>query len=622
MAHGGYMGKILRVDLTTCKISDEKMPGDDVLRKYLGCYGLALRYAYDECPLGMKPTDPRMPLVFFNGPLTGSYMPGGNNCSASGVNYDTGFTAARSHTHGWFGVRLMFAGYDGIIIKGRADKPVYLWVRDDTAEIRDASKIWGKDTHESEDLVKEDIGKKDVSVAAIGPSGENLCAGAMIENDKNHAFSHSGLGSVMGSKNLKAIAVSGSKKFPSADPKREQEIANEYRKMQDWGPWATANYIKDGGIARTDYHPILGRFTLCYKNMQTTICPDFGKGFSKNKITPRPCYRCHIACSYDLEVTSDPHKGYVATLAGGGEAMEGSACMAGVTEPGTVFYLTDLYDRLGFEGSTLGCTISMAIEAYEKGLITKEDTDGLELKWGDAELVEKLIWKAAKREGFGDILARGPKEAAEIIGGDAPDFAVHVKGAGINLHDWRCGWGVLLGQILGSGSGWFTWAADVIRPEPDAGYPERNPPFDWKKKPEEVRRTATLKHAIDCVGLCTFHTVGVPGALDKVTEAISAVTGWDYTKEELLEVGARVFQLERAFNVRRGLVPEDDYTAPKRLVEAPVDGPAKGKSIAPYLHGMVMQYYDLSGWDKKTGKPWKETLEAIGLEDIAKDLWG
>jgi aldehyde:ferredoxin oxidoreductase len=617
------MGKILRIDLTTGKIGEEKMPNDDIVRKYLGGYGLALRYAYDEVPVGRKPIDPRMPIIFFTGPLTGSHFPGGTNTSATGLNYDTGFTAGRSHSHGWFGIRMKYAGYDGLIIKGRANKPVYLWVHDDTAEIRDASKVWGKDSHESEDLIREEIGKKDVCVATIGPAGENLCAGGMIGNDKNHAFSHSGMGDLMGSKNLKAIAVSGSKNYPSLDEKREREIASEYKKMQALALSSPANSHKNGGIARSDYHLVTDRFTLCYKNMQTTLCPEFGKGWSNNKITPKPCYRCHIGCSYDLEVTSGPHKGYVATLAGGGESLEGAACMVGIIdEPGTIFYLTDLYDRLGFEASTLGCTLSMAFEAYEKGLITKEDTDGLELKWGDAEVVEKLVRKTAKREGFGDILARGPKEAAEIIGGDAPNFVVHSKGAGINLHDWRCGWGVLFGQIVGSGSGWLTWGADIVRAEPEAGYPERNPPFDWKIKPEEVRRTAHLKHAVDCVGLCTYHTVGVPGAFAKIAEAISTVTGWNFTREELLEVGARIFQLERAFNVKHGLVPGDDLAASRRLIEAPQDGPAKGKSIAPHLHGMVMQYYELCGWDKKTGKPWKDALEKVGLDDVASDLWG
>jgi aldehyde:ferredoxin oxidoreductase len=623
MTQGGYMGKILRVNLTTKMLNEERLPQDEVLRKFLGCYGLGLWFLYKEYPFGIRPTDPRCPLIFFTGPLTGSHIPGGNNLTAVSINFDTGFTAGRSHTHGFFGPRLKFAGYDGIIITGRADRPVYLWVHDETAEIREASNIWGRDTHETEDLVKKDIGQTDASVAAIGPAGENLCAGALIENDKNHSMAHSGIGAIMGSKNLKAIAVSGNKKFPSVNPEKEREIAKRWREVQRSVPWTHTNQLKDAGIIRSDYQHVLRRFGIAYKNMQPGKFPtDFGQGFSKNKITPRTCYGCHIACTYDVEVTSGPHMGYIATLAGGGESIEGAAAMVGITEPGTIFYLVDLYDRLGIEASTAGCAISMAFEAFERGLITKEDTDGLELRWGDAEVVEKVVRKYVSRDGFGDILARGPKEAAEIIGGNAPEFAIHIKGSGMNLHDWRGGWGALLGQILSSGSGWFAPGADIIRPDPEAGYAEPQPPLTVKGKADEVRRTAINKYINDSIGCCWFHTWGNPDGNTLAADAISAVTGWDINKEELLELGERILQLERAFNIRCGLVPEDDYKVPKRVTEAPTEGPAKGRSIAPYLRGMVMEYYELVGWDKKTGKPWRDTLERVGLEDVAKDLWG
>ncbi len=615
---GGYMGKILRIDLSTGKISEEELPPENVLREYLGCYGLGLWFLYREYLPGIRATDSRNPLIFFNGPLTGSRIPGGNNLTGLCLNAETGFTAGRSHTHGSLGPRLRFAGYDGMIIVGKADRPVYLWVDDGKVEIRDASNVWGKDTHESEDRVKEEIGKGDISVAAIGPAGENLCAGALIENDKNHSFAHSGLGRVMGSKNLKAIAIRGTKKFPSANPQKENEVAKKWRELDAKKKF----HLKNGGIARSDYSVILNRFGLCFKNMQTTKAPGFGEGWSKNKITPRSCFNCGFACAYDIEIGSGPHKGFVATLAGGGESLEGAAAMVGVTEPGTVFYLTELYDRLGLEASTAGCTIAMAFEAFEKGLITKEDTDGLELKWGDAEVVEKVIRKYVAREGFGDILARGPKEAAEMIGGNAPDFAIHIKGSGMNLHDWRNWWGYLLGQILSSGSGWFAPGADQIGWNPEAGYDynENRPPLTRKGKAEAVKRTAIHKYLNDSVGCCVFHTRGNPG--DIVAEALSAVTGWDYTREELLKLGERLLHLERAFNIRCGLKPEDDYKVSKRIVEPPVDGPGKGMSIAPYVHGMVMEYYELAGWDKKTGKPWRDTLEKFNLDYVVKDLWG
>jgi len=336
----------------------------------------------------------------------------------------------------------------------------------------------------------------------------------------------------------------------------------------------------------------------------------------------RPCPGCPIGCSYDLEVTEGPYKGYVATLTGGGEALEAAGSILNITEPGAIFYLTDLYDRLGVNAATCGCVIAMAIEAFEKGLISKEDTDGLELKWGDAELAEKLIRKYAYREGFGEILARGPAEAARWIGKDAPDFAIHVKGAAINLHDWRTGWGCLFGQLVGSGAGWPAPGADTWAAEPDFGYPEFTHRFDYTSKPLEVRDTGIAKFMEDSVGVCWFATWGLPGVLDFLTRSLSAATGWDYSPDELKEVGERVMQLERAFNVRHGLTPVNDYDIPKRLVEAPKDGRAAGLSVAPHLRWMIDEYYRLMGWDVTTGKPLRKTLEQVGLAEVAHDLWG
>jgi aldehyde:ferredoxin oxidoreductase len=227
------------------------------------------------------------------------------------------------------------------------------------------------------------------------------------------------------------------------------------------------------------------------------------------------------------------------------------------------------------------------------------------------------------REGrLGELLARGVKEAAEGIGGDAPNFAAHIKGSGINLHDWRAAWGVLFGQIVGSAAGWPAPGADCWTPEPDAGYPKLTERFDPRSKPMEARKTGILKFMNDCTGICWFITWGMEGILRLTADAISAATGWDYSVEELLQVGERVMNLERAFNVRHGLLPEDDWNVPSRVVEAPPDGRAAGISIGPYLKGMVEEYCRLMGWDPKSGKPWRKTLEQMGLTQAARDLWG
>lgn len=531
----GYTGKILRVDLTTRSIRTQELPPEKIVRSYVGGLGLGLRLLYDELLPGYNATDPETPMIFMNGPLTGSRVPCSNNITLVTKHPDTNYTLCRSHTHGFFGPNLKFAGWDGMIITGRSEKPVYLWVHNDQVEIRDAGEIWGHDTHETEDLVKEAVGQAKASVAAIGVAGENLCAGALIENDKNHLFSHGG--KIMGSKKLKAIAVFGTNPIPIFD-ERKHKLAHE-RWLQNLKDTRMSAYntIRNGGIPRGNYARVKDLVGVSARNWRTTQFPEFGVGLADQKITARACYNCPIACAYDAEIVSGKHKGYIATLTGGGEAQEGSASIVGISDPGSILYLTDLYDRLGIDGSTAGCTIGMAFEAYEKGYITKEDTDGIELIYGNEEVVEKMIRKYVYREGFGDILARGPKAAAEFIGHDAPDFAVHIKGTGMNLHDWRAAWGVLFGQIVGSGAGWPSGAADCWKSQPDAGYPEKTNPLSHKGKAVEVARCAILKSIDDSVGTCWFATWGQAGILDIEAGAISAVTGWDTTGEELRTAG-------------------------------------------------------------------------------------
>lgn len=621
---GGYVGKLLCVNLSENKIFDQSLLDRfslSVLRKFVGGFGLGLKVLYDEAPPGIHPLDPENPLIFMTGPLCGlKPIPCGNNTAVVTLNADTGFTAGSSHSHGFWGPKLKSAGYDGMIVTGKADKPVYLWIHDNTAEIRDATKQWGKDTHETEDLVKKDVGVLKASVAAIGPAGENMATGALIENDKHHSFSHSGVGAVMGSKKVKAVAVHGSAGIPVSDEEKLREAGKKWR--HNLFKSDVAKGLSNAGTPRGEYKYAKSMWLTTAKNFLEVNPRGWGDGMSKHKITPKACFGCPIACSYEIEITSGPYKGYVATPAGGGENLEGAASISGVTESGAVFYLADLCDRMGFESSTLGCTIALAIECYERGLLTKENTDGLNLRWGDPELVAKLIKMAAKKEGkLGRLLARGPKRAAESIGGQAPNFAIHVKGTGINLHDWRAAWGIMLGQLVGGGAGWAAPAADAWAPEPDVGFLKYQDGLDPKIKPEAVAKTWPKKYWDDCHGTCWFGAWGVPDVITYSAEAVAAVTGWDFTAEEALMVGRRVVNFERAFNVMRGLTPADDYEVSERMVSEPPGGRGKGRSMAPYVKGMVMEVYRLMGWDEKTGRPWRDTLVEVGLEGIVNDVW-
>jgi aldehyde:ferredoxin oxidoreductase len=621
---GGYLGKILRVDLTSGTIKEDGLPPKEILKKYIGCWGLGLHYLYDMVPPGIHALDAENPLIFMTAPLTGLNLPGATNITLATKNYNTGFTVGRSHTHSHFGIRLKKAGYDGIIITGKSEKPVYLSIRNDKTELREAGHIWGKyDTDDTEDVVKAELGykEKDMSVAAIGPVGENLVVGAMICNDKNHSFSHSGVGAVMGSKNLKAIAIYGDQPIPVADKNAMKEMLKDWVTQMKRPGHFGYSVLRGSKLKKGDYRHRAATTGFCGKNFLENELRDFGLGLHKQEHIHKGCPSCPVGCTYDTKVTTGPYAGYYARSGPGGEPFEASGAILRIMEPGSYVRLADLYDRLGIECSMAGCTMAMAFEAYERGIITKEQTGGLELKWGDAEAAEKLLRMIAYREGIGDILALGVKRAAEVFGGDAPNFACSIKGSAMNLHDWRSSWGIFFSQIVGSGAGWTATGADYFCREPDAGFPELTDKMDVNIKPLEAKMTGIIKFMNDSCGLCMLDTWGTHDVLRLTAESINAATGWDLTREDMFLLGYRLMQQERCFNVRHGLVPEDDWEVTPRLIEAPVDGPAKGKGIKPYLKGMVKQYYRLMGWDEQTGKPWRSTLNSVGLGHIADDIW-
>lgn len=640
---GGYVGKILRVNLSKGTITGENLPSEAKLRKYLGGLGLGLKILDEEQPVNVKPLDPENRMIFMTGPLTGTPVLSANNLAIVTLSYETGYTVGSSHSHGYFAPYLKFAGYDGIIIQGAAKKPVYLWIGAGKAELRDASHIWGKDTHETEDIIKDEIGdRSETSVAAIGPAGENLLAGAAICNDKHHLWAKGGVGSIMGSKKLKAIVVSsrGGKGIPISNVEELLQVALEWRdsalappvwasmlsgpKGIHMGWWRYSGKLKE----YPEWHWRYVGSLLAVKNLSDPeFGPVWGKGIydeaTKFKTTAVGCFGCPRGCAYATEITTGPYKGVVTTLAGGGENMEGAAGMVGITEPGTNFFLTDLYDRLGLDSSTPGSAVSLAFECYERGIITKKDTDGLELKWGNADAVIKLLDKMVKREGFGAVLADGPKKAAERIGGDAPKYAVHIKGSGMNMHDWRSAWSVLLAQITaGAGPCWQGAGADAFSPEPDLGYPKLSDnPTSAEGKAEAAWKTHCKKLLEDCLGICWFAAWGVPGVMDFERRAVATTVGWgDFTVDEAFTIGHRVSTLQRLFNMKRGLTKESDFDVGQRLLDAPSAGLAAGKAFGDYMVGLVEEYYRLEGWDPATGKPLPETIKRLGLEEVAKGL--
>ncbi|GIX48465.1 MAG: aldehyde ferredoxin oxidoreductase [Candidatus Tectimicrobiota bacterium] len=637
MIQGGYAPVILRVALDTGAISREDLPEEAVLRAHVGGTGLGLYYLLREAPPDATATDPRTPLIFMTGPLAGTPAPSSSNYVVVTLHYETPYAAATGHAHGFWAAYLKHAGYEGLLITGASPQPVYLWIDDQRVELRDARHLWGQDTRETERRIKAELGGDPdrISVACIGPAGEALLHGASIKNDRNHGAGKGSPGAVMGAKKLKAIAVRGSGRVPLARPQAFLEAvrqweANLFLTPEGGVPPASVG-VRRAGITRI-YH-VLGKASLLAgKNLSD---PQWGRRYGQNfvegcarwRVTPRPSYNCQIECAYDVHITSGPFAGMTVSPCGGGENTEGAAAMIGVEDPGAALCLTEFYDAMGLESSTAGCVVAMAFEAYNRGLLTPQDTGGLHLQWGDYEAAMTLIEQMIRREGFGAVLAQGLKGAAAALGRGVERFTVHIKGGGINLHDWRAAWSVLFGQIIaGAGVCWQAPGVDALAAEPDLGYLRYAPGTvatleEALEKVTQVRRTQLKKLWEDCLGVCWFATWGVKDVLRLAPQALAAAVGWeDFTPEEALAVGERVANLMRLVYVQRGFTKADEFDVSPRLLEPPPSGRAQGKSLAPFLPQMVDEYYRQMGWHVETGIPTRATLARLGLEAYADRL--
>jgi aldehyde:ferredoxin oxidoreductase len=634
---GGFMPQMIRVDLTQGTIAKEPLPSEDVLRMFIGGTGLGAYYLLTEAPLDAQPTEPRAPLYFMTGPLAGTPAPSSANWVTVCFHLSVPYAAGIGHGHGFWAARLKHAGYEGVLIYGKADRPVYLWIDDDRIELRDASAYWGLGTRETERLIKRELGDpEDISVACIGPGGEAQLPGAMVKVDRNHGAGKGSPGAIMGSKNLKAIAVRGTGRVPLANPDAFMEAVTAWQERLTSGvPISNYADLHDGGISR-NYGRLLGdTYRVAFKNLTD---PEGGRTYGRKwveaaarwKVIPRPSYNCPIGCAYDVEMTDGPYAGYRVSFCGGGENTEGAAAMIGVDDPTYAMILTEHYDDMGLESGAFGSILGMLYEAYNRGWITKADTDGLDLTWGNWESALALIEKAIKREGIGATIAAGLKEAAEQLGrprGMVDEFraiTVHVKGAGINIHDWRPSQSVLFGYIVaGSGPAHFGLGADH-RPMDEAGYPTVTPGVastfeEALQKVTAVRKTQAIKVWWDCLGICWFACGGIPKALTSTALATKYAVGWDdFTNAEALAIGERVVNALRLIYKQRGFTKRDEFDYGKRYLEPQPVGPAQGRTIEPWLPAMVDEYYRQMGWDVATGFPTPATLERLGLTDLAR----
>ncbi|MFC2070331.1 aldehyde ferredoxin oxidoreductase family protein [Chloroflexota bacterium] len=604
---GGYMGKILRVDLSREQISEESLD-NETLRKYVGGAGLGAKYLNEEVPPGVEWSDPENRLMFFTGPLSGTNLSGAGIISVVSKGPKTNM-AGSSQANGYFAAFLKFAGYDGVIVQGKANRWLYLHVHDGTAELHDAQQLVGKDTWATEDAIKEGL-RRQSSVYSIGPAGENLVHFAGILGDKGHSASHNGLGAVMGSKKLKAIvAERGRRAVPIANAAEQSKgaktlNANAKKASEMMGKWGTMMgypMLHKGG-------------QLPVKNYTTSVfdaVDKFNAQYLREtfKATPTTCWACRIAHCRITEVTEGPYKGYI----GEEPEYEGMAAMSaaiGQTDVGATVMLGDTIDKLGMDINESGYIIGWLMECYEKGLIKKDLYDGIEMNWGNAESTLEMLKRIASRQGNANIWADGVKKAAEKIGGEAQECAIYTeKGASPRGHDHRARWGEMIDTCMSN-----TGTVEVgpgIPVMKELGQEPVQDPFDAMEVSTMNAKTNGRRLFEDSLALCFFCNSDMSLAVD----LLNATTGWEFDVQEAMDVGKRIVNTLRVFGFRHGLTKEMEVPS-KRYGSTPIDGPAEGRAIMPQWEALRSNYYKTMGWDPETGKPLPETLEKLGLANL------
>lgn len=609
---GGYMGKILRVDLTTGKLSNLNLPEEPLLRKYWGGQLLAEYLLLNELPLDIDPYDPRNVIVGMTGPVTGSgFTPGGTKMCFVYLSPATRRTLGRGATSGYLGTAFKAAGYDGVIVSGAAASPKYLYIGEDTVELRDASHVWGKGIRDTENLLRKESGHLDARVGCIGPAGENLVRAAMLVNDRNHTAAH-GLGAVMGSKRLKAFVAWGTKR---------PRIHDKQRLIDAGVRWAKALAPRKTTVKKrltsVGHGEDWGAITKL--NWRSTIITDEAKGLEQNHVTLRPCFQCPRMCPWDVEIGEGRHKGKIGHFNAGSEWMDTFYNLG--FKGNDVLYLSERINDLGIECSHYACGAGLAFEAWEKGVLGPERTDGLKLEWGNLEAAETLLERCARRETWlGNILADGPKELAEELGGEAMHWVVHTKGGTPAQHEWRPLLSQMLRELVASG-GMKPQGAGGTEPPADLRYREKWGPLDPNQPdgwPNSHLITEQIRQACGVMGACWFALNDKPpDGVQSMLDALNATTGWDVTMDELVDVGHRAIILQSLFGTQRGWVAEDDWQdVGPRFLEPIPDGKYQGFTIAKWLPGLVYEYYRISGRHEKTGRPYRDTLLRLGLDEF------
>ena len=620
---GGYMGRIGFVDLSTGEVREEKLD-EGLARDFIGGYGLGVRILFEHQKKGIDPLGPENILGFTTGPLTGTKTPTGGRYMTVCKSPLTG-TWGDANSGGHFGSELKSAGWDALFVSGAATNPQYLVVTDKRIELRDASALWGKDTVETEEILSKEQGDSKIRVAVIGPASERLSLISGIINDKGRAAGRSGVGAVMGSKRLKAVVVRGNEKVPVADGDKLEELRKAFAKELRESEGFPALLMKYGTCGLTGPLVVSGATPIknwllageqAFPTMNKIADGDTVIQYQQKKYG---CANCPIACGGILKVSEGPypldevHKPEYETV-----GAFGTMCLN--DDFLSIIKMNDMCNRSGLDTISAGSVIAFAMECYENEVISKADTDGIEITWGNSKAMITLLDKIIRREGFGDILADGVKIAAEKIGKGAEAFAMHVGGQEPGLHNALFlpsrGTGYVCDPTPGRHTVGSMARLDaesaVLAPYPELQFKgfER---YEYKKKGPASATTSCYLQVGNCAGVCLFPMIFF--GYYPLIDFLNAVTGWGMDMNEALQAGARIQTLRKCFNMREG-VKSSDIKLPPRMAGIPpkAEGPLEGVTID--IDSLSHEYNKAMGWDPDSGYPTDETVERLGLKKL------
>ncbi len=621
----GYMGRLLFVDLTNRTFHEEEL-SEETARRFVGGYGIGARVIMERMRPGVDPLGPDNIFGIGTGPLTLSGVYSTCRFATMGKSPLTGYWGD-ANCGGDFANAFKAGGYDLVFFEGKAEQPVYLLIRDGTAELKDARHLWGKDTAVAEEMIREENGDRGLKVAVIGRGGERLARIAAVMNDRGRAAARSGLGAVMGSKNLKAVACTGSMRPEVLDRAAIKAMMKEMIRETKENPSGMFFGLTHGGtpgamIMHMHDHDVP------IKNWSGNNIEDFPEprwdsvawnGMAKYVKKKYACATCPVACGSVLTVedgrypVSDTHKPEYETL-----AAFGPMCLNDDME--SLIWANELCNLYGLDTISAGATVAFAIECYENGIITRADTDGLELTWGNSDAHVGVLEKMCRREGIGDILADGAKWAAEKIGGGAEQFAMHAGGEMLAMHDPRCfpGWGATYisdstpGRHTRGGTAFAEHGGVNERAYAGMGVPFQMDPYDPTDKGKYHAILAGWQHWVNTSGACLFGIDSMP--LDFLG-CMNAITGWGLDYDEIVETGYRITTLLHAFNLREGFTP-GDFKLPERARGNPPLQTGTLKGVTIDSEGLKRQFYEAMGFDFETGAIAKERITALGLEDV------